>query len=163
MHLDSFNTATFVTVISLLITLLAIVLMPIVTYFIAKNQIRVQLLSTAHQRKIEEIRDIIAVFITLSDLIADELGIKVYKEHLEKDQNQRDFDKLYLYINKAKLLIRSNMDDEHSINNLMLEVIKNLKDSNPSIGPYSKAITKLELKSYEILEKEYSKIKKGKF
>lgn len=143
MHFDSFNMSTFVTVISLLITLLAIILVPTVTYFIAKNQIRAQLLSTAHQRKIEEIRDIIAVFITLADLLADELGIKVYRELLHKDQNQRDFDKLYLYINKAKLLIRSNIDDEHSINNLMLEVIKNLKDSNPSIGPYSKAITKL--------------------
>jgi hypothetical protein len=45
----------------------------------------------------------------------------------------------------------------------MLVVIKNLKDTNPSIEPYSKAITKLELKSYEILENEYLKIKKGKF
>ena len=155
--------ATLITVISLLITLLAIVLMPTITYFISKNQIRAQLLSTSHQRKIEEIRDIIAVFITLADSIADEQGIRVYKEHLERDQNQRDFDKLYLYINKAKLLIRSNMDDEHSINNLMLEVIKNLKISNPSIEQYSKAITNLELKSYEILENEYLKIKKGKF
>ncbi len=155
--------ATLITVISLLITLLAIVLMPTITYFISKNQIRAQLLSTSHQRKIEEIRDIIAVFITLADSIADGQGIRVYKEHLERDQNQRDFDKLYLYINKAKLLIRSNMDDEHSINNLMLEVIKNLKISNPSIEQYSKAITNLELKSYEILENEYLKIKKGKF
>ena len=80
---------TFITVISLLITLLAIVLVPTVTYFIAINQIRAQLLSTSHQRKIEEIRDVIAVFITLADSITNSLGIKVYKEHLERSKSKR--------------------------------------------------------------------------
>ena len=140
---------------SIVIAALAIFFGPLIQLFIAKSQIRATVLSANRQRWIDELRQLLAEFVTLAGELNAIRQMKMYDGQSTIDKTS----KMQLCKTKITLMLNPNEEDHQKLLELLRDAARGIHASEDEDKTNIPAIIAL---SQSILKREWVRVKATK-
>lgn len=137
---------------SLVVAALAVFFGPLIQLFIAKSQIRATVLSANRQRWIDELRQLLAEFVTLAGELNAVARMKMY----DGQNTINKTSKMQLCKTKITLMLNPNEDDHQKLLGLLRDAARGIHSAEDEDRTNIPAIIAL---SQSILKREWVRVK----
>lgn len=143
---------------SALTALVAVVLSPIISIYVARRQIRASVVSSNRQKWIDQLRD------RLSELITGIrfLNLRRQSKNISEKEFVDKFNELFLLETRINLLLNPNEGDHKELSGKIRKAIEKIFEEKESDEPHVVKLTNEVMNlSQGILKREWERVKRG--
>jgi hypothetical protein len=158
-NLDQQTITLYTSIISGLTALVAVIVGPIVSVYVARRQIRASVVSANRQKWIDSLRDQLAEFITAVRVVGLHRGLDL----MEKAEYDSRLQQLLQIESQVTLLLNHNEDDHRVLIETIRAMIEQLfaGDELAKRKLTADKLPTISLLSQSILKREWERVKRG--